>query len=296
MAQVVASQPYCLENSLNLTRPSSYAFFRSNGHDAPTVIDKTQTQRVYHLQRTPYVKTRFNLEPIENERNEYTSQPNRKVYHRPMDMSDASMAKFSFGKSRPDPQRLVHRQMTIANLSKFNDRTARAHIGPGGSINPGENARQTKDFLQNGDRLPTQIPFRKQPRTTVDDLARNYMYTSTQQAAFDEVPLPLPTKKSIPSTTYEENGSDPLLTSRSLPSFYDSRGYRVLEWDRAQPRNTHYIKKPFQNVAPLPRAKQISGYSGCIGGDQLENIDNPTIDFQPYTVVRSEQQKCALSS
>jgi hypothetical protein len=54
---------------------------------------------------------------------------------------------------------------------------------------------------------------------------------------------------------------------------------------------TPYIRKPFESVAPLPRAKQISGYSGSIGGDHLQDIDNPTIDFHPYTIVRTQQPK-----
>jgi hypothetical protein len=101
----------------------------------------------------------------------------------------------------------------------------------------------------------------------------------------------VPSKVPVPLTTYEAYGSDPLLLSRSIPSYNDSRAYEVLEWDRAQPRNGHYARKPFDNVAPLRRAQQISGYSGSIGGDHIQDIDNPSIDFKPYTIVRTEQPK-----
>lgn len=209
MSQVVASQPYCLENSLNLTRPGSEAFYQIDGHDAPTVVDKHQAKRLYRLQRVPYVKTTLHLEPSAEPLNESTSFSRKKVYHQPMDMSDASMARFSFGKSRPDPQRMVPSQMTSArnhpaanmslrddddqrSVARYTDRAVsdqvvRTRIGPGGGINANELGEKTKAYLRNGDRLPTQMPFRKQPRSTVDDLARHYMYTSTQQAAFDEV-------------------------------------------------------------------------------------------------------------
>jgi hypothetical protein len=45
----------------------------------------------------------------------------------------------------------------------------------------------------------------------------------------------------------------------------------------------------------LPRAKHISGYSGSIGGYNIQDIDNPTVDFQPYTVVRTEQPKFGIN-
>ena len=44
--------------------------------------------------------------------NESSIQPTKSVYHRPTDMSDESMAKFSLGKARLDPQRIVPSEMT----------------------------------------------------------------------------------------------------------------------------------------------------------------------------------------
>ena len=98
------------------------------------------------------------------------------------------------------------------------------------------------------------------------------------------------------SSTFEGHGSNPLLESRSLPSFFDDRTFPILNWDRAQTRNAYYVRKPFQNVAPLPRAQQISGYSGSIGGANLQDIDNPSVNFQPYTVLRTEQPKVTINS
>lgn len=99
----------------------------------------------------------------------------------------------------------------------------------------------------------------------------------------------------MPTSTFEAHGSDPVLQSKRLLSLQDARTRQILEWDRVQLRNVNFYRKPLENVAPLPRAQHISGYSGCIGGDQIQDIDNPTVPFQPYTVVRNEQPKPGMN-
>jgi hypothetical protein len=51
-----------------------------------------------------------------------------------------------------------------------------------GSLNLGEDSSQFRNYLRDRARTP--------PRTNrkIDELARHYMYTSAQQASFDEVP------------------------------------------------------------------------------------------------------------
>jgi hypothetical protein len=105
----------------------------------------------------------------------------------------------------------------------------------------------------------------------------------------------LPSKLPVPLKTHEANGSDPVLQSKELPSLNDARTREILEWDREQMRNVNFYRKPIDNVAPLPRAHQISGYSGSIGGYYIQDIDNPTVDFQPYTVLRTEQPKFGIN-
>ena len=126
MSQVVASEAYCLENSLHLTRPGFDAFLRSDANHSPTIVDPKQVKRLYRLQRKPNVNTSLTLdqsevgyeesgyfdEVLRRQIKESTSEPTRSVYHRPTDMSDASMARFSFGKSRPDPHRLIPSEST----------------------------------------------------------------------------------------------------------------------------------------------------------------------------------------
>jgi len=105
----------------------------------------------------------------------------------------------------------------------------------------------------------------------------------------------LPPKLPTPASTYEADGSDPVLQTKHVPSLNDSRTREILEWDRVQTRNINFYRKPIENVAPLPRARQISGYSGSIGGYDIQDIDNPNVQFTPYTVVRSEQPKFGIN-
>jgi len=123
MSQVVAPHDYCLENSVHLTRPGSDAFYRMDDSNTPAVIDKHQVKRLYRLQRTPYVNTRVYLNKSDDKSGDFESilrkqinessiQPTTSVYRGPRDVSDASMARFSFGKSRPDPQRIVPSETT----------------------------------------------------------------------------------------------------------------------------------------------------------------------------------------
>ncbi len=112
---------------------------------------------------------------------------------------------------------------------------------------------------------------------------------------FSSIDSKLPPKIPIPSTTHEAQGSDPVLQSKHLASLNDARTREILEWDRVQSRKGHFYRKPIDNVAPLPRAYQISGYSGSIGGYHIQDIDNPTVDFKPYTLVRTEQPKFGIN-
>ena len=125
MTQIVASKPYCLENSTQLTRPASEQFYRINGSDAPTIIDKHQATRLYRLQRAPVRSAELRLDQAEvpydaqgyfdstlrKQVEQSASQETVPVYHKPTDMSDAAMKRFSLGKSRMDPQRMIPQKM-----------------------------------------------------------------------------------------------------------------------------------------------------------------------------------------
>ncbi|CAF1295446.1 unnamed protein product [Rotaria sp. Silwood1] len=335
MPQVVATQTYCLENSNKLTRPGFETFLTTDDSRGPTVVDKRQVKRLYRLQRKPNTNTRLHLDNsdvgydteghfesvVRKQIDESFVQPPKRVYHRPLDVSNKALAKLSLGKTRRDPQQIIPSQITTVRshpeaitilrheqdsdkeiVPRFTDRlvldrTIRSRLGPGGTLNPGEDCKQAEDYLRNLTSNSKQQKSLKMNELHRNQLAHHFMCTSMQQAAFDEIPWDskLPPKLPVPLTTYEVNGSDPLLKSKSHSSFLDSRTCNILQWDRVQSRNIHYNQKPFNNVEPLPRAQQIPGYSGSIGGYNLQDIDNPEIDFKPYTVLRTEQPKFSLN-
>lgn len=198
-------------------------------------------------------------------------------------------------------------------------------------MNPEEDGRQAEHYLRAHGRLPSAAsatgPINYVPRPNSrtideelkrDELARHFMYTSAQQAAYDEVnwgislsalwslsslfsfftvhsDSKLPSKLPLPTSTFEADGSDPVLKSQHAPSLLDARSRTILDHDRTQTRQINFYRKPVENIAPLPRAQQISGYSGCIGGENIREIDNPTVEFKPFTVVRTEQPKFGVN-
>lgn len=77
------------------------------------------------------------------------------------------------------------------------DRPLRGRLGPGGMLNPDEDCKQAENYLRSHGRLSAPATLTYQPsnqglsvadQMKRDELARRYMYTSTQQAAFDELP------------------------------------------------------------------------------------------------------------
>jgi hypothetical protein len=127
MTQIVSSKPFCLENSTQLTRPASERFYRIDGSNAPTIIDKNQAKRLYRLQRAPDTKPGLHLDKsdvgyetqgyfdsiVRKQVAESSAQPIKSIYHRPTNMSNSSLTQFSLGKARLDPQRIVPSEMKI---------------------------------------------------------------------------------------------------------------------------------------------------------------------------------------
>jgi hypothetical protein len=126
MTQIVSSKPYCLESSTQLTRPASETFYRIDGGNASAIIDKRQAQRIYRLQRAPNTNPGLRVDSsdvgydaqgyfdsiVRKQINESSPLTTKSAYHRPTNMSDSSMTKFSLGKKRLDPQRIVPSETT----------------------------------------------------------------------------------------------------------------------------------------------------------------------------------------
>jgi hypothetical protein len=104
------TQTYRHNNSTELPR------IDERNKPTPTIVDKHQARRLYRLQRPPNLNTSLHLDNSDTsygtQGNGSSVQPGRTVYHRPTDMSDKSMARFSLGKARLDPQRMIPSEMT----------------------------------------------------------------------------------------------------------------------------------------------------------------------------------------
>nr|XP_033786371.1 spermatogenesis-associated protein 48 [Geotrypetes seraphini] len=126
-----------------------------------------------------------------------------------------------------------------------------------------------------------------------EEAARKFMYTSSTQSNYEEVSwdTKLPPKMLPPDSTLEQM-ADPV--SRHLtwkryvmePAIWQSVGGI---WDRFQTRPFHVDGRPVTFVSPCQRIYQIPLYSGCIGAENLEDIDNPSANFVPITVLRTPQ-------
>ncbi|CAH1788146.1 unnamed protein product [Owenia fusiformis] len=125
-----------------------------------------------------------------------------------------------------------------------------------------------------------------------DNLALKYSYTPSTQRAYEEVPWDnvLPPKQWPATSTLEERPD--MISQRFATKRYDSEANKWQgigrSWDWFQTRKGHYKHGPNQIVfcSPCPRQKQIPLYGGCVGGENLDEIDNAAERFQPLTVKR----------
>ncbi|XP_049456440.1 spermatogenesis-associated protein 48 [Epinephelus fuscoguttatus] len=121
--------------------------------------------------------------------------------------------------------------------------------------------------------------------------ARRFRYTSATQRSYEEVgwDTKLPRRLKAPETTLE-NIVDPVSerpSSRrynSRPQLWQSIG---TEWNRQQLRWRNDARKPISFCSGCPRSGQIPLYTGTIGSENMDNIDNMDEDFHPLTLRRS---------
>ncbi|XP_074659641.1 protein SPMIP7-like [Tubulanus polymorphus] len=128
-----------------------------------------------------------------------------------------------------------------------------------------------------------------------DRLALKYVYTSSTQRAYEEIPWDgMLHPRKWPYTHTLEDKPD-MISQRWRNKRYDSaaKDWQLAgkEWDQYQTREGHYENRPVTFCEPLVRAQQIPGYSGFIGSNDKDAIDNATERFQPHTVKRNEQPK-----
>ncbi|MEQ2246533.1 hypothetical protein ILYODFUR_000331 [Ilyodon furcidens] len=127
---------------------------------------------------------------------------------------------------------------------------------------------------------------------SVDSAAvHRYIYTSATQRSYEEVnwSFKFPGYLNAADVTLERL-ADPVSDRASArrynsrPQLWQSVG---AEWNRRQLRSRNDAKKPISFCSRYARSGQIPSFTGIIGSENMDNIDNLDEDFQPLTVKRS---------
>ncbi|XP_071378678.1 protein SPMIP7 [Centroberyx affinis] len=120
---------------------------------------------------------------------------------------------------------------------------------------------------------------------------RRFVYTSTTQRSYEEVgwDAKLPRRLRAPDTTLEKmadpvNQRSSCRRYHSQPQLWQSIG---TEWNRLQLRSRSDARKPVSFCSRCSRSGQIPLYSGTIGSENMDNIDNMDEDFHPLTLLRN---------
>ncbi|XP_067650089.1 protein SPMIP7-like [Haliotis asinina] len=123
-----------------------------------------------------------------------------------------------------------------------------------------------------------------------DHLALRYMYGSSTQRGYEELPWDsmLAPKMWQPVSTMEHKPD--MISQRWSLKKYDPAAQEWQAtgrgWDMFQTRKGYYKEEPYVFCSANPRADQIPSYGGCVGAKNLEEIDNAREPFQPFTVKR----------
>ncbi|KAK7109383.1 protein SPMIP7-like [Littorina saxatilis] len=133
-------------------------------------------------------------------------------------------------------------------------------------------------------------PPSEESKSSRDHLALQYMYGASTQRSYCEVPWDtmLAPKCWAPTGTSEDKPD--MISHRWSNKKYDPAAQEWQStgrsWDWFQRRRGYYRTEPINFSSPCPRVQQIPLYGGCIGAENLEEIDNQREAFQPYTVKR----------
>ncbi|KAM9307683.1 protein SPMIP7 [Gastrophryne carolinensis] len=186
----------------------------------------------------------------------------------------------------------IHKQGTTWNSAARSDAALRAKLGGWTSntkvIPQLTNGRGT--FL-----APNLVLQQSYDSGSRDDMVHKYMYTSSTQRAYEDVPwdIKLPAKLKPPESTLEKM-PDPISQHFTIKRYEPEPQYWQIAggiWDRFQTRMFHGQKKPLTFISPYPHMDHIPGYSGYIGSVNTEDIDNPKEVFTPFTKVRTEKPR-----
>ncbi|XP_034754425.1 spermatogenesis-associated protein 48 [Etheostoma cragini] len=180
------------------------------------------------------------------------------------------------------------------NSRRIPDAALRARLS--GSTNPVKfqpHSLRTSAEAPSHSRFTGPQGFSSDPRlwTDISPAVQRVRYTSATQRSYEEVgwDTKLPRRLKAPETTLEKM-ADPVSerpSSRrynSQPQLWQSVG---AEWNRQQLRSRNDARKPVSFCSGCPRSGQIPLYTGTIGSENMQNIDNVDEDFHPLTLKRS---------
>ncbi|KAJ7313200.1 hypothetical protein JRQ81_004477 [Phrynocephalus forsythii] len=123
-----------------------------------------------------------------------------------------------------------------------------------------------------------------------DERARKYMYTSTTQRSYEEVPWGkmLAPKVQPPESTLEPKAdcvTHCFAMKRYEPKAEISQAVGGL-WDRFQRRSFSSTQSPINFVSQSSRTEHLPLYTGCVGAENVEDLDNPNVDVIIHGKVR----------
>ncbi|XP_066487417.1 protein SPMIP7 [Tiliqua scincoides] len=133
-----------------------------------------------------------------------------------------------------------------------------------------------------------------------DEKARKYMYTSTTQRAYEEIPWDrmLPPKAQPPDSTLERK-ADEVTQSNTLKQYEPVPEISQVVgglWDRFQKRSFTAPLKPITFVSPYSRTQHIPLYTGRVGAENVDDIDNPYVDLITHGKVQTTKPHYVQSS
>ncbi|XP_053217864.1 spermatogenesis-associated protein 48 [Podarcis raffonei] len=133
-----------------------------------------------------------------------------------------------------------------------------------------------------------------------DEKARKYMYTSVAQRANEDIPWDrmLPPKVKPPDSTLEPRAdrvSQRFSMKQYEPEAETSQVVGSL-WDRFQRRAFISPDKPINFVSPCSRTQHLPLYTGCVGAENPDDLDNPYVDVIVHSRVRNAEPQYVKSS
>ncbi|XP_054846815.1 spermatogenesis-associated protein 48 [Eublepharis macularius] len=123
-----------------------------------------------------------------------------------------------------------------------------------------------------------------------DEKARKYMYTSATQSGYEDVPwdrmlLPKPQiDPTLEAMTDCVSQCFKLKRYEAAPEISQVAGGL---WDRFQTRSFTVPHKPINFVSPSSRTEQIPLYTGHIGAENFDDVDNANVDLIMHGKVRT---------